>query len=427
MSVRCLRILLLGWNYAPEVAGIGPYTTELAEGLVDRGHKVTAVTSFPLYPEWRLRPGSQHILRWESLNGVSVRRGWVHVPRRRSATSRILFDSSVAGMALLNALPMRELDVVICVLPPLQLALAGLAVARLHRVPTVLHLQDIVPDLAVASGMVAANSLAIRIATRLESFVYARATRISVITLGFRSNLLAKGVPDRKLEMLPNWPRFPDTVVSVDRQRVRARLGLPAESFLVLHAGNMGEKQALDRVVAAAAEMVDGGDVHFALVGDGQARSGLEAAATERGLKNLSFLPLQDDLFSLLRAADALLMTQRPELVDSVVPSKLLTYMTSARPVVASVNPHSETARIVGEAGCGLLVDPLEPSSLARGIRALQALPEAELTELGESGRRFVSGLPDRQASLDRWEAMLVGLAEETGRPQVKPLQNPPT
>jgi len=410
LSVRRLRVLLLGWNYAPEVAGIGPYNTELAEGLTERGHEVTAVTSFPLYPEWQLQPGGGGFLRWEVLNGVSVRRGWAHIPRPRSAASRILFDCSVTGMALLNGLPLRGVDVVICVLPPLQMAISGLAIARLHCAATVLHLQDIVPDLAVSSGMMSDTGTAFRIARRLETFAYAHADRISVITPGFRRNLAAKGVPEEKLVTLPNWVRLPKSVPASGALGLRAKFGLPLHGYLLIHAGNMGEKQALDGVVAAAGELEGKSEVHIVLVGDGQARAHLQAMVAERGLSNVTFLPFQEDLASLLGAADALLLTQRPELVDSVIPSKLLAYMAAARPVLASAHPDGDTARMVTESGCGLLVNPAEADSLAVGIRTLAALPAAAAAEYGASGRRFANRLQDREAVLDRWEAMLLGL-----------------
>jgi colanic acid biosynthesis glycosyl transferase WcaI len=398
-----MRILLVGLNYAPEVVGIAPYNTELAEHLASRGHRVTVLTSFPYYPHWRIEPGYRRKPPFvvESINGVRVVRSPFLLPgSRQSAFRRILFDSSLALTTLLASAGVGALDTVICVSPPLQLGVTSWLIARSRRARLILHLQDIVPDAALSIGIMHEGKAA-RLSRRLEHFVYSRADKISVISQGFFDNLVAKEVPKAKLALAPNWvdtARFH----AVRDPAVRAALGAADGETLVLHTGNMGAKQGLETVINAAALLGDD-SVVVTLIGDGNHRGELEAQATALGLKNLTFRPLQADYSATLAAADVLLLSQRGRVVDSVAPSKLLSYMASGKPVVAAVNEDSEAGRLVRQSGCGVVVAPGEPAALAAALLAFRSQPQI-YGPLGEAGRRHVVQNFERSRVLERWE-----------------------
>jgi colanic acid biosynthesis glycosyl transferase WcaI len=406
-----MRILLVGLNYAPEVVGIAPYNTELAEHLASRGHQVTVLTSFPYYPHWQIDPSYRRRPPFvvESINGVRVVRSPFLLPgSRQSAFRRILFDSSLAVTTLMASAGLGALDTVICVSPPLQLGVTSWLIARSRRARLILHLQDIVPDAALSMGMMREGKAA-RLARQLEHFVYFHADEISVISQGFFDNLARKGVPKAKLILAPNWvdtARFQ----AVRDSDVRAALGASDGETLVLHTGNMGAKQGLETVIDSAALLGDD-SVVVTLIGDGNHRRELEARATALGLKNLKFRPLQADYSATLAAADVLVLAQRGRVVDSVAPSKLLSYMGSGKPVAAAVNQLSEAGRLVSLAKCGIVVPPEEPAALAAALRELHSRPE-RCSEFGDSGRRYVTEHFNRSTILRHW----VRLVEERTR-----------
>jgi colanic acid biosynthesis glycosyl transferase WcaI len=401
-----MRILLVGINYSPEVTGIGPYNTELAEHLAAAGHDVNVLTAFPWYPQWRIEPayrGKRPFLV-ERINGVRVVRSPILLPAaRQTAFRRIVFDSSFALTALAASAGIGRLDAVICVSPPLQLGPAAWLIARTRRARFIVHLQDIVPDAALSTGMMHAGR-AVALSRKLERFVYARADRITVISEGFRQNLLAKGVPPQKVQVLANWVdagRFR----SIASSAVRTALGAPDGGTLVLHTGNMGAKQGLETVVDAAAQLV-GEDIAITLIGDGQSRAALEDRAAALAVERLKFLPLQEDLPATLAAADVLVLSQRAQVTDSAAPSKLLAYMASGKPIVATVNESSEAGQLIKEARCGVVVPPERPAELAAALRELHLHPERH-AGLGEAGRRYVSEHFDRKVILERWDRLV--------------------
>jgi colanic acid biosynthesis glycosyl transferase WcaI len=396
-----MRVLILGLNYLPESTSIGPYTSDLAEHLVAAGHDVHVVTGFPMAPQWRVWDGyRREWFRREIINGVPVRRTYLFVPTEpRRAINRVLFDTSFAASSLLGALGVRRPDIVVAISPPLQLGLTGWAIARLARAPLFLHIQDLVADAAVATGMLGEESAPIRIARRLERFLYRRAQGIGVICDGFRDNLLAKGVEPSKVAVLPN---------SIDLDMIRpetrngqslARLGIDPSDFVVMYSGSIGLKQGLETLVDAAVRLRDEPGIRLLVVGDGPSRADLVDRAASHGLTNIRFLPLQprETLSQQLGAADVLAITQRQAVTDTVFPGKLLYYMAAGRAILASVSAGSETGRFVAAQRVGLITPPEDPAAFAEAVLRLR---REGASECGRQARIVVEQRFDRRVVL---------------------------
>ncbi len=202
---RKLNLLVVTGSYAPDSIGVAPLNTEMCEYLAARGHHVTVGTCFPHYPEWRI-PDSYRGRLWasETRRGVTIHRRWIWVPARRTPLRRIRTTPPSVIASGPGGLAVQRPDLVLGISPPLQGALAAWAMARNCGVPFVLQIQDLVPDIAIALGMLR-NRVAIRVARCLEHFVYRRAERILVICEGFRQCVRAAGIPDERIAVVPNW------------------------------------------------------------------------------------------------------------------------------------------------------------------------------------------------------------------------------
>jgi colanic acid biosynthesis glycosyl transferase WcaI len=407
-SERRLHILLVTSAYAPERAGTAPLNTELCEYLAARGHRVSVVTSFPHYPEWRVFPAYRGKL-WqrETLNGVSIFRSYAYIPSRRTTMRRILSDTSVGLFGGLRGLAIGQVDLVLAVSPPLQAGLAGCFLAWLKGAPLLLDLHDLVPDLAIAVGMLR-NPLAIKMARLLEKFIYGRSDRILVISEGFVPNLTGKSVAESKISFLPLW--VDSELISPGNRNgpFRKTHNIGEAQTVVLYTGNMGAKQNLENVLEAADRLRTYQDVLFLFVGDGSEKKRLQEYAHSKALSNVRFLPLlppqpRELLPEMLAAADVLVLNQSANIVDMVIPSKLFTYMAAGRPIVAAVNQSSQAAACIRKAGSGIAVGAENPAALAEAI--LQLKEDRELAErLGRQGRLFVEEHSARDRIFNKYE-----------------------
>ena len=385
-----MNILVMGMNYAPERTGIAPFTTELCEHLVSQEHRVFVATAFPHYPEWEIQePYRGKLWLRENRNGVSVHRGYIYVPGKPSPKQRILYDTSLSISAFLWGLTVRDVDVILAITPPVQLGLVAWVLSKFKRATFVFLVKDLIVDVAIALGMLK-NPRAIRLARSMEDFVYRKARAVLVICQGFANRLKARGVPGSKILVLSDWVDTEFIRPFERNNSFRQTQCFDEELFVVLHAGNMGAKQGLDNAIQVARQLNDQNDVLFLLVGDGSDKTRLVDMATRQDISNVRFLPLQprDMLPQMLSAADVLLLNQRADVVDMVIPSKLLTYMAAGRPIVAAAHPDSEAAKYIRRARCGLVVPPEEPGLLADAIRQVHANPGLAI-RFGRSARAF--------------------------------------
>jgi colanic acid biosynthesis glycosyl transferase WcaI len=398
-----MRILVIGINYAPETTGIGPFTTGLAEHWQKSGHEVTVSTTFPHYPQWKWQV-KPRLRSSDSLNGITVRRRRIILPRRPGASWRVAYDTSFGAVTLLNVSTVSRPDLVLCVSPPVQSAIAAGWLAFQWGVPLILLIQDLPLEAALSVGMLKPGR-SLRWGRRMERYAYRMATRIVVIEEGFLGSLLQQGIDASKVVVIPDWADV-DGIRPLERDAdARARLGASDRDFLVLHSGNMGHKQGLANAVEAAA--LASPHVRLGLVGDGAQRAALQSMVDERQLTNVRLLPLQPaaEFPSYLAAADVLLLNQRAEIVDSVAPSKLLPYMSAGKPVLAAVHSDSAAARLIERAQCGLVVAPEDPRELARAMDKL-AGDQAGRRRMGAAGRHFVERHFARDLILGVWDGL---------------------
>jgi glycosyltransferase involved in cell wall biosynthesis len=399
-------LLIIGVNYWPETTGIAPYTTRFAEHLAAAGAGVRVVTAQPHYPSWKLFDGCDKAgVVTEQRNGVAVSRVRPRVPARMTAASRALFEASFAWRAR-AAVPATGVDAIIAVVPSLAGAALGALTARRRNIPFGIIFQDLMGRSAEQSGMSGKGIAAITSA--VERRLATAADRVGVVATGFSSFLESAGVQASRLQHLPNWCHIHSTNRHSDL--VRRRLGWANDCIVVLHAGNMGAKQALENVIEAArvAESIRS-DMLFVLMGDGSRRRDLEATA--RGAANLQFLdPQPADAFpDVLAAADVLLVNERATVRDMSLPSKLTSYFSAGRPVIAAVRSDGTTAAEVQRSGGGEVVPPGDARALVDAIAALVADP-TRAAALGARGRKYASEYLGEEAAADRSVAFAAAL-----------------
>lgn len=407
-----MKILILGINYAPEPTSVAPFTTGLAEHLAAEGHLVQVITTFPYYPEWKTwREYRGKVSQKEVRNGVRVHRIRHFVPGRPSSlVQRLLHDFSFAFGALGAGLIAGEFDVIYCSSPPPAVAVAGYALSKMRRVPYTIKLTDLASDAALATGIIAEGRL-VRLARAMEDFVYSRSEAVFCLCEAFRCRLMERGISPSRLLVIPDWGDTERIRPVVSDGSFRDTHGISARQFVALHAGNMGKKQDLMNLVRAAELTCNDPDLTWLIVGQGEEWRLVETEIARKGLTNIRLLPLQpaDQLCQMYAAADVLVLNQKAAVRDAVIPSKLLTYMSAGRPVLAAVNAESEAARLVGESQCGVIVRAEDPEALMRGVLSLRGNPGLRKT-MGDNGRTFADENFTKVRVLDIYDAYFGGL-----------------
>lgn len=409
-----MRVLLLSQWYPPEP---DLKVHVLAKALAARGHAVTVVTGFPNYPSGRLYPGSRIRWRqWEKEDGVSVLRVPLYPDHSYSVLRRSLnYLSFACSASLVGSALCGPADVMWVYHPPLTVAAPACWISLLRRVPFVYEIQDMWPESLAAAGVMSSRPT-MALLGRLAQLVYSRASAITVISPGFKRNLVAKGVAPEKIHVIPNWADEEVYHPAAREHELGQRHGLVGR-FNVIFAGNMGPAQALRTVLQAAGLLNDTPEIQFVLIGDGIDLPALKTEAQRRGLTNVRFIGRQPaaEMPRFFAWADALLVHLRDDpLFRITIPSKTLAYMACGRPVLCAVE--GDCADVVREAGAGVLCPPEDPEALAEAVRSLYAMSSERREAMGRSGRETFLRRFSRRVLVDRYEALLSQVAESRRR-----------
>jgi glycosyltransferase involved in cell wall biosynthesis len=395
------RLLVLNQYYAPGFEATAYLLSQLCAALA-ADFDVTVITGKLAVP--RADPGRT------TLDGVEVVRVRSTAFDRSNLLLRALNYVTYLLGSLFAGLAARKPDVVLCMTDPPVIADVALVVARRFRAPLVVVSQDVFPEIAVELKRLESKPL-LELLRALIGFYLRRADRIVAIGDTMRARLEQKGAPPERISVIPNW---------VDTAAIRpapkdndwSQANGLADRFVVMHSGNVGHAQNLDALVRSATFLRDLDDLAVTIVGGGARYAELVELAELLETDHVRFLGYQPrELLSLsLSAADVHVVGLARGLSGYVVPSRLYGILAAGRPVIVAAERESETARVVEEQGCGVVVQPGRPELLAQAIRAAYD-GELDLAGMGARGREYVVREADRSVAFARYGSLLRELA----------------
>jgi colanic acid biosynthesis glycosyl transferase WcaI len=402
-----MKVAFFTRYFWPEVGAAPELVSQVCEDLVRRGHQVTVIAPAPSYNLLSEHSnGKGGLSGWEEWRGVRIRRVWNFSGGRGSMVRKGLEHVSIGFSLAAGAIDLPRHDVVLGISPPLATGLACHAAARAWGVPFVFNVQDVFPQNAIDLGLMKNRAL-IWGFEGMERYIYRHASRVTVHSAGNRELLLRHGCPSDRVVEISNWV---DTnwIKPADRDNEFRRVHAPDARFLVVFAGTMGVSQDLDVALRCAQRLQQVPGLQFLLVGNGTEKPRLQQEAKAMNLSNVRFAPMQppEKYPEVLAAADACLATLHPSVLTPVVPSKILTIMAAARPVLAALPLSGDAPALIADARAGIVVPAGDDNALAKAVMELcdnTALAE----ECGARGRTYVQQYYARELAMDRWEDLL--------------------
>ena len=400
MPNRRAHLLVLNQYYWPGVEATAHLLTELCEALAD-DYEVTVITGRLL--------GYEDLPDYERRNGVEIVRVHSTAYDRAPLHRRAINYFTYLGRALRRGLIADRPDVVLCMTDPPIVGDLALLVARRFRVPLLVISQDVFPEIAVELRRLT-NPLLVAVLGRMTRFYLRRADRVVAIGETMKQRLEAKGTPPERLRVIPNWV---DTAALTPQPRANgwARLHGLDDAFVVMHSGNIGHAQDLETLIRASTQLEGVEQLRVVLIGFGARHADCVRLAEQIAADKVSFLDYQprELLPQSLSSADLHFVGVTRGLSGYVVPSRLYGVLSVGRPVIAAAEADSETAVLVREVGCGVVVPPGRPDLLATTIAEL-AGGGHDLDEMGRRGRAFVEAEADRSIAIARYRRELAEL-----------------
>ena len=391
------RIIFVNRVYWPSTLATAQLLTDLAEGLAARGWAVHVIAA-----------GEASTRQ----NGVTIHRTGT-AEKHGGLISRALSHRRFLRAARWKLTTLvRPGDLVVPMTDPPLLAAAVAREATARGAQVVPWIQDIYPEIAAVHFGRLADFFLSPLKVSRDSVWRSAAT---CVTLGedMARTVARQGVPAARMAIIPNWaPRELHAPAPADAiAGCRQRWGV-AGKFAVAYSGNLGRVHEFETILQAADLLRDRPEVVFLFIGQGARFDEVNAAAHARGLANVRLFPPEprENLAASLAAADAHLVTLRPEYSALVFPSKLAGVLAAGRPVLFVGPVAGDIGQLVAREQCGAALAPGDCAGLAAAITRWQS--DAGLRSgLGAHARATYERQFTGEAALARWDELLRRLA----------------
>lgn len=215
--------------------------------------------------------------------------------------------------------------------------------------------------------------------------------------------------------VIPNWAPIDEIPVLPKGNKWAKQHGLDKKKC-VIYSGTLGLKHNPNLLLRLALEARRDEDIQVVVVSEGIGAEWLKEQCAHLGLKNLTVLDFQpfDLLPQVLASADLLVAILEPDAGVFSVPSKVLTYLCTARPLLLAVPRENLSARVVRDAGAGIVVDPTDENAFVSAAMDLLGDPKSA-NQLGRNGRRYAERVFDIRAIGDRFESIIIDCMRRKG------------
>jgi colanic acid biosynthesis glycosyl transferase WcaI len=400
-----LKLLVITMMYEPDCVGIAAIASDMCAALAERGHDVTVYTTYPYYPEWKLKAkNNPWRAQKESINGVQVKRHRIFVPSKPSRLlPRLIHELSFPVSLSRNLFRREKFDVVMAFCP----LMGGMVFAAMQKILfrdlLWVNIQDIPVEAASASGIIKSGLLA-RLASTVQKFVFNRADVWSSISPDMVQKLETIQSAKTPVHLCPNW-----LTKSLHEQILQAspKVGrIPQRPTKLLYCGTIGNKQGLLQFCQDLSKC--SGDFQFQIRGAGSEAEPVRrwVESSNDGRFEFDKLVSQSEFINAIHAADWFVIPQKSSAGGAFFPSKLIPSMFIGTPILAVSESDGPLYREVNENGLGLVVPWSQVDCLTNELDAIHHAP-ARFTELQENCIRRAEAF-ERETAIDKFEQLLL-------------------
>jgi glycosyltransferase involved in cell wall biosynthesis len=378
-----MRILLVNQFFHPDSAATSQFLTDLARELVAQGEEVAVICGESEYGSADAGPPpAVTILRVKAL------------PFGRSVLTRVRSYATFLSSALIRALRIQAPDVVLTLTTPPLLGIVGTLVKRFRSSRHFLWEMDIYPDIAEDLGALRSKSILAKLAGRIADYSRHRADGIIALGDDMKTRLIHRGIAEAKIHVAHNW---------ADGREIEPLAFRPLPPLTIHYSGNFGLAHDTRTIRDAMRALRSDSRFRFIIAGGGSQRKDFEAFCDANSPNQTEFRPYCDrtELGKSLAEGHIGLVTQKPETIGSVVPSKIYGIMAAGRPILYIGSREATPARIIEHFHCGWQIDVGNSEAVVALLHRLLEQPN-EIMAAGERAREALTKNFDRPLGVAR-------------------------
>jgi colanic acid biosynthesis glycosyl transferase WcaI len=407
-------IVAISQVYPPGPTSLGQHMADATGELARRGHQVTVYTANRDYADPSVSFASR-----EMMQGVDVRRLPLSSFGKRSMLARLAGGIAFLFQAVWRALFLHRIDVVLVSTSPPMAGFAGLLVAKLRHARLVYWVMDLNPDQAIAQGVVAPDSVAVRAYDWMNRAVLRRADAVVAMDRFMAARLNGKHSTGTRMHVIAPWPHEEEVTGHPQSLNVFRRNHALTERFVVMYSGNHSAANPLRTMIDAAIALRDDPSVIFVFVGAGTEKAAVEAA----GGPNILSLPYQPmhTLADSLGAADLHVVTMGDDMVGIVHPCKVYGALAASRPILFVGPALSHVADLLARTPVGWHIRHGDVNAAVDAIRAAAAMSREERAAMGARAKALITTELSKSALCGAFCDVVDASASASARPHIAP------
>ena len=399
------RITLIGVNFYPEDSAIGLYSTQMVEFLSDHNYNVDVITGFPYYPQWKIRESYKSKPKFisEKLGAINIHRYKQFVPKNPTFFNRILHLFDFTMGCLFNLRKIKQTDIIIVIVPFTSSIFLGWLLKRKTKAKLWAHIQDFEFDAVLQTGISNKKSNGIKkiiftLLFKFEKWLFSKVDAASSISYLMVEKLKVKLSDKTHTFYFPNWI---DNKEIIDLEQKKHQY-LCANKFNILYSGNIGEKQDWDFFLTFI-DRLDPNIISIVVVGDGSKKEWLlKKIINNKIVKYYPPVPYKN-LSNLLNSADLHILFQKEDVIDTVMPSKLLGMMASKKPSLITGSFQSEVKKVIDKSKGGIYSSKNEINEILKKLNILINNSD-QANQMGENARNYILKNYDKKSILESFK-----------------------
>lgn len=279
--------------------------------------------------------------------------------------------------------------------------------------PVLYNGQDIFPESLIGAGLAKKGGLLWKIGCWISNITYKNSDKIIAISKELKTTLVNKGVPEEKIEVVYNWVDS-NIIIPINKNEnpFYKQFSLDRNKFRVVYAGNFGNAQNINIIIAAAEKLKDNSEIEFVIFGSGGLENDIKEWIADRHLDNVKMLPLQaaEKVSCVYSLGDICIVSCKEGFGGSAMPSKTWSILSTARPVLASFD-EGELMYLLQNNDCGIYTKAGDVDGLVNAIIDVSKNP-VRCDEMGQKGRKYVVDNLSKDVNIQKY----IDIIKELGK-----------
>lgn len=266
------------------------------------------------------------------------------------------------------------------------------------NIETVVHIQDIYPETLI-NKLPVLKSFFFKLLLPLDRFILQNARTVVTISSGMKGYLTStRNLEEKSIKIVYNWQNT-KKVAAASKEN---------EFFTFVYLGSLSPSAQIESIIEGFGAL-DNSKAKLIIAGSGSEEEKLKKIAEDYPGANIEFTPSPSDKVAEIQAkADVLVLSLREGVGKIALPSKIVSYMFSKKPILAIVESDCDIEKIILYADCGWVVKQNEQEDIKNKMSELIKTNPKVLLEKGERSEVYAIQNLSREVNLEKLSKIIM-------------------